>query len=94
METKSGQRNPVVELIKAMKDCGAGNFMPPIDGVTYGFEIEHQGKKCSIFDTVEDDDYREESCNTVEEAIDGFMIDNRPLSTFAGKIRVKPCLVL
>lgn len=94
MKAKSRQRNPVVELVKAMKSCGTGNFMPPIGGVIYGFEIEHLGKKCTIFDTVEDDDYREESFDTVEDAIDGFLVNNRPLSEFAGDIRVEPCLVL
>lgn len=66
--------------------------MPPIDGVVYGFSIN--GEKCEIFDTVEDDDYRTETFDSVDAAVDGFMIDNRPISAFAGKIKVEPIMVL
>lgn len=76
------------ELIKAMKDCGEGTFTPPIDGVVYGFAIN--GEQCEIFDTVEDDDYRTETFDSVESAVDGFMIANRPLSSRAEKISVDP----
>lgn len=66
--------------------------MPPIDGVVYGFAIN--GEQCEIFDTVEDDDYRTETFDSVESALDGFMVNGKPLSHYAGRLRVEPIMNL
>ena len=76
------------DFIKAMQDCQEGIFTPPVKGVTFGFSM--QDGKCTVFDTVEDDDYREETFDSVESALDGFMVDGKSLASYVGKLAVEP----
>lgn len=76
------------QFINAMRSCGDGTFSE-IKGVFYGFTIK--GKSCTVFDTAEVDDYREETFASVEDALSGFIIDGEPLNAFVGRLEIIPC---
>jgi len=77
------------QFVKAMKDCAEGTFSA-IAGKVYGFSVENG--KCTVFDTAEVDDFRQETFDTPEAALDGFKIGSKTLADYVGKVEIKPCL--
>jgi len=72
-------------LADTMRRCVEGTFAPDIDGAKYGFCIYENGK-CEIFDTVEDDDYRIEKFDTVESALNEFIINDNPIVDYISDV--------
>lgn len=75
---------------RLMNEWGEGVFSA-IDGTVYGFWI--RDGRCIVFDTVESDDFREESFKDAEAALDGFKVNGKPLSSFSS-LTVEPLLIV
>lgn len=75
----------MIGLVDKIKRYIFGEFTPSIKGVKYGFAIMNEGRVdvFEINESVDYDNLRFESFPSAEAAVDGFMIEGKPLGAYA-----------
>lgn len=81
-------------LIQAIASCGLGEFLGCC-GKSFLFSVDTEDRhSLTITEKTEREDGREETFDSVSEAVDKFMVDGRSLADRIGCFSVSPILVV